>query len=86
MVTPKIDVDTHKYAENVEEQIIQLTNVKTITSVLIVMVITLQEAENVKLNKEKDQEVKTKEKVGRRRAIQILSGEDETMNKVSNPL
>jgi len=53
MVTPKPDVDTHKYAENVEEQFIHLTNVKTITSVLIVMVITLQEAENVKLNKEK---------------------------------
>jgi len=54
MVTPKIDVDTHKYAENVEEQIIQLKNVKTITSVLIVMVITSQEAENVNLNKEKE--------------------------------
>jgi len=30
MVTPKPDVDRHKYAENVEKQIIQLTNVKTI--------------------------------------------------------
>ena len=54
MVTPKTDVDTHKYAENVEDQIFQLTNVKTITSVLIVMVITLQETENVKLNEEKE--------------------------------
>jgi len=79
MVTPKPDVIKQKYAENVEEQTIHLTNVKTIPSVLIVMVITLREAGNVKLNRErKIKEVQAKEKVGRRRAFQILSGEDET--------
>jgi len=62
MVTPKPDVDKHKYAENVEKRIIQLTNVKTIPSVLIVMVITLLEAENVKLKKKRERSKKFKQK------------------------
>jgi len=62
MVTPKPDVVKHKYKENVEEQIIQLTNVKTIPSVLIVMVITLLEAENVKLKKKRERSKKFKQK------------------------
>ena len=79
MVTPKPDVVKHKYVENVEELIFQLTNVKTIPSVLIVMAITVQEQYMyVKLKKKerKIKEVQAKEKVGIRRAIQILSGED----------
>jgi len=54
-----------------------LTTVKTIPSVLVVMVITLREAENVELNKEKDQGTSNKRK-SRTKKIQILSREDET--------
>jgi len=62
MVTLKPDVDKHKYAENVEEQITQLTNMETIPSVQIVTVITMREAENVKLNKKRERSRKFKEK------------------------
>jgi len=77
MVTPKPDVDKHKYAENVEEQIIQLTDVKTSPSVLNAIVITLLGTGNVKLNKQKDQgsEKKYDEE---ERSKYILSGENET--------
>merc|ERR1719259_1557505 len=47
------------------------------------MVITLREAENVKRKKKKIKEVQAKGRVGRRRTIQILSGEDETPANIS---
>jgi len=62
MITPNSNVDEHTYAGNVEEQIIQLTNVKTIPSVLIVMVIALREAENLNLNKERERSRKFEQK------------------------
>jgi len=47
-------VNKQKYAENVEEQTFQSTTVKTTPSVLIVLVITLGEAEGVEPNKERE--------------------------------
>ena len=54
IATPKTDVDKRKYAENEKAWIIQLTSVKTIPSVLIVIFITLRVAGNARLNKEKE--------------------------------
>jgi len=80
MVTPKSDVDKHKYAENVEEQIIRLANVKTIPKCPNYdgNHIAGSGEWEAKQNERKIKEVQTKEKVGRRRAIQLLSGQDET--------
>jgi len=91
MVTPKPDVDKHKYAENVEEQIIQMTNVKRIPSVLIVMVITLREAENEKLKKrEKDQRSSSKRESRKKKSypntIRRRRNTNNQINKVSNSL
>jgi len=74
MVTPKPAVIKQKYAENVEEQIIQLTTVKNNSKC------PNCDGDHVAASREcgaeqrerKIKEVQTKEKVGRRRAIQIL--------------